>query len=328
MKKIKSVFRIGAVLCAAFTAFAFASCGKNAAEDSPFKYTFIGGNETFSESAHTYGYIKETVSEEVTATYCYARVAVLNIGGKAAALNADDFSLEADGEAYAGDGFISFNKESEKSYAEDGSYTETVITSIEENLSVKEIEPSREPIDLKISFALSSYPDAYSVCYKGIPLGVADGTAEGIMSRGTNVGESLFMGAVALDGNGSDSYEIKFADTGTAVYSCAYINETKVEATYNAISVKATVGTDDVTVEAEKFILKSGDKSYRCKGFASSATSSEQIDEILVTTTKVSIASAYVIKSDEIGDMHLVFEYDFSSIDEFTLYYGETELTE
>lgn len=326
MKNIKPIFlRTGAVLCAVFCSFAFASCGKAEAASSPFKYTFIGEAETYSDSVHTYGCKKETVSEEVTASYYYACVYAVNIGRTAAALNASCFSIAVGDAVYAGEGFISFNKESQREYAEDGSYTETVISTLSESSPEKNIEPSFGPVALKISFALSSLPNEYSLNYNGIPLENTNGTAEAIISRGVNADKNLYIGAVEASSEGD---VLKAADTGKAVYSYCYINETAVTATYNALNIKATVGTEDVTVEAEKFILKSGDKSYKCKGFASSDTSGEQLGEILITSTNVTISLTYTVKSDEIGDMSLVFECDFSSLKDYSLYYGEAELTE
>jgi len=327
MKRQRLIFRIVAVFCAVFSALAFASCGGKSAT-SPFKYTFIGEAETFSDSVHTHGYKKETVSEDFSATYYYARVSALNVGKNAAVLSAGDFSLEAEGVVYPSDGFISFGKDSQRSDENGGSYTETVVFSLSESLTEKEIEPSRQPSSLRVSFALSTIPEEFTISYKGVALGVTDGGTEEIISDGTTAGEDLYISLTAAYSGEEETAQIKSIATGTAQYRYAYINETKVTSSCNALKLQATVGTEDVTVEADKFILKSGGISYTCKGFASSSILSEGDDDLVVTSITVTISSGYTIKSSEIGNMNLVFDCDISALTDYTLYYDGAELTQ
>jgi len=331
MKKVLAL-TLAAACVTATTALA-ASCGSTAS--TPFSETEIKGTGTLNDYVHTVGDKVETISSEVEKTYYRASVTIMNVSEAPATLLASDFTVSADGIEYTCDGFFRLKKtNSEKTNVTETSYDISTTISLKDFLTEKTFEQTIIADSVNLSVPLTAIPESYSISYKGKPLTLAPGAATKIAEEKYMVDENLYIALDASVADESKAAAINSFDIGTVVSRYTSVNETKLNATYHYVNVQATVGTEDVTVYANKFTLKLNGNTYTSMGFASSGTKSDTEGSstsgvtkgLLTTTVTVTLKASYTIGHSEVGQMNVAFDVEIGD-SAFEIYYDGVKLS-
>lgn len=299
-------------LCLAAMLGALSSCASSA--ESPFAYTISTESFAVDDYVRTFGYKSETLSTADGAEYYVAGVYLQYFGADEVNVRAEDFTLAYDGAEYAGTAFVSLTRVTSCEYEEGGSYIETAAV---EAVGAEYIGLARTNTAAcyYVSFSVAALPEEFSLCYSGSALGEMSGD-EKILS-------SDFMQA---DGVRAAKAEggMEYYRAGATVTKYTAVNETKVNASYGGVCLRATIGNESVAVSADKFTLKTGDDEYTCLGFVESSFYTEEDGLLTVTTQKITLSDTAILRSEDISELNLSFGVQVA--DEYALYYNGVKL--